>query len=284
MSGSLTKLSIGSRIRLNPGVEIPLLGLGVFQSPPGAVTRQAVAWALEAGYRHVDTAAMYGNEADVGAALRASGLPREEVFITTKLWYTEQGFDSAQRAAQRSREQLGTSQIDLYLIHWPTAKSPADRLASWRALEKLQKEGVCRAIGVSNYTVRHLEELAANSDVTPAVDQIEFHPFVFDPSLVEYCGKHGIRIEAWSPLTRGRRLDDATVRSIAEAHRKTPAQVLIRWGLEHGFIELPKSVHRERIAENADVFDFHLTGKEMARLDSLPDGKRIGMWNPADIP
>lgn len=284
MTASVPAVSIDSRIRLNQGTDIPVLGLGVFQSPPGAVTRQAVAWALEAGYRHIDTAAMYGNEADVGEAVRNSGLSREEVFVTTKLWHTDHGFESAQRAARRSLEQLGLSWIDLYLIHWPTAKSPADRLDSWRALEKLQREGVCRAIGVSNYTVRHLEELAANSEILPAVDQIEFHPFVFDPGLLDHCARHGIRIEAWSPLTRGRRLDDATLRAIAEAHRKSPAQVLLRWGLDHGLIELPKSIHRDRIVENANVFDFHLTAAEMTQLDALRDGKRVGMWNPADIP
>ena len=272
------------RYQLNQGGEIPALGLGVFQSPPGKETQQAVRWALDTGYRHIDTAAMYGNEADVGAAVRASGLPREEVFVTTKLWHTEHGFDSAQRAAHHSLEQLDLEYIDLYLIHWPRANSPADRLASWRALGKLRSEGVCRAVGVSNYTVRHLEELLANSDLVPAIDQIELHPFVFDPELVGYCQRKGIRLEAWSPLTRGRRLDDPAIQEIARAHGKTPTQILLRWGLEHGFVELPKSVHRERIAENFQVFDFRLAPEEVARLDALRDGHRVGMWNPADIP
>ena len=284
MTGSRTELTIASRFPLNQGGGIPALGLGVFQSPPGKETRQAVEWALKIGYRHIDTAAMYGNEADVGEAVRSSGLPREEIFVTTKMWYTDHGFESAQRAAQKSLRELGLSYVDLYLIHWPRANSPDDRLDTWRAFEKLQREGVARAIGVSNYTVRHLEELRAHSDVVPAVDQVEFHPFIFDPELLSYCDRYKIRLEAWSPLTRGRRLDDPAIVAIAKAHRKSPAQVLVRWGLEHGIVEIPKSIHQERIAENAQVFDFRLTPEEVARLDALRDGRRVGMWNPADIP
>lgn len=276
--------SIATRVRLNQGPEIPWLGLGVFQSEPGSVTRDAVRFALETGYRAVDTAAMYRNEADVGEAVRGSGLAREEVFVTTKLWHTEHGYDSALRAGRASAERLGIGPIDLYLIHWPRANSPKDRLDSWRALVRLQREGVCRAIGVSNYTTRHLEELRAASDVVPAVDQVEFHPFVFDPDLLSYCDRNGIRLEAWSPLTRGRRLDDPTLQAIAAAHHRTPAQVLIRWGLEHAVVEIPKSVHRERIRENAQVFDFTLSGAEVAALDGLRGGPRVGMWNPAEIP
>jgi len=276
--------SLSSRVRLNSGTEIPWVGLGVFQTSPGAETRAAVAWALEAGYRHIDTAAMYGNEADVGEAIRASGIPREEVFVTTKLWHTDQGFEPAQAAARTSLERLGLGWIDLYLIHWPRANSPTDRQGSWRALEKLRTEGVCRAIGVSNYAIRHLEELRTVSDVEPAVDQVELHPFVFDPELLAYCGRHGIRVEAWSPLTRGRRLDDPVVRAIADAHRRTPAQVLLRWGLQHEVVELPKSVRRDRIVENSRVFDFALSETEMGRLDALQGGARVGLWNPAEIP
>ena len=276
--------SIASRVRLNQGPEIPWLGLGVFQTEPGAVTRHSVAYALEAGYRAVDTAAMYGNEADVGEAVRASGLARDEVFVTTKLWFTDHGYESALRAGRASAQRLGLGVIDLYLIHWPRANSPKDRLDSWRAFVELQREGVCRAIGVSNYSVRHLEELLAHSDVVPAVDQVEFHPFVYDPELLRYCESQGIRLEAWSPLTRGRRMDDPTIVSVAAAHHRTPAQVLIRWGLEHGIVEIPKSTHRERIRENAQVFDFSLSSGEVSALDALRGGPRVGMWNPADIP
>jgi len=263
---------------------MPWFGLGVFQTPSGPVTRQAVAWALEAGYRMIDTAAMYGNEADVGEAIRASGRPREELFVTTKLWHSDHGFEPAQAAAHRSRERLGIGPIDLYLIHWPRADSPEARRDSWRALEKLQREGVCRAIGVSNYSIRHLEEIRANSDLLPAVNQVEFHPFVYDPELLAYCERHRIRVEAYSPLTRGRRIDDPTVRAIAAAHGRTPAQVYLRWGLEHGVIEIPKSTQRERILENARIFDFTLSSEEIARLDALRDGRRVTAWDPADMP
>jgi diketogulonate reductase-like aldo/keto reductase len=276
--------SISSRVRLNQGPEIPWLGLGVFQTEPGAVTRHAVSFALEAGYRAVDTAAMYANESDVGEAIRGSGLPRDEVFVATKLWHTDHGYESALRAGRGSAQRLGLGAIDLYLIHWPRANSPQDRIDSWRAFVQLQKEGVCRAIGVSNYTVRHLEELRAHSDVVPAVDQVEFHPFVYNAELLHYCELHGIRLEAWSPLTRGRHMDHPTIGTIAAAHHRTPAQVLIRWGLEHGILEIPKSIHRERIRENAQVFDFSLTTAEVAALDALSGGPRVGMWNPADIP
>jgi len=276
--------TIASRVRLNQGVEIPWLGLGVFQTEPGAVTRQAVSYALEAGYRLIDTAAMYGNEADVGEAVRASGLAREEVFVTTKLWHTDHGYEPALRAGKASAGRLGLGPIDLYLIHWPRANSPQARLDSWKALITLQRDGLCRSIGVSNYTVRHLEELLGHSEVVPAVNQVEFHPFVFDPELVRYCDRHGIRLEAWSPLTRARRMDHPTVAAIAAAHHRTAAQVLIRWGLEHGILEIPKSVHRERIRENAQVFDFSLSPSEVAALDGLRGGPRVGMWNPADIP
>lgn len=275
---------IAPRVRLNQGPEIPVLGLGVFQSPPGAVTQQAVAWALEIGYRHIDTAALYENESDVGRAVRESGLAREEVFVTSKLWHTEHGFERSQKAARASLARLGLGYIDLYLIHWPRAESPQLRFDSWRGLEQLQRDGVARAIGVSNYTVRHLEELLGRAKVVPAVDQVEFHPFVFDPELLGYCERHGIRLEAWAPLTRGRQFDHPVVAGIAKAHGKTPAQVLIRWGLDHGVIEIPKSVHRERIEENARVFDFSLSPEEVARMDALRGGGRVGLWNPAEIP
>lgn len=284
MTASTAELTIGSRLPLNRGGGIPALGLGVFQSPPGKETRQAVEWALEIGYRHIDTAAMYGNEADVGEAVRASGLAREEVFVTTKLWHTDHGYEPALRAGKASAGRLGLGPIDLYLIHWPRANSPQARLDSWKALITLQRDGLCRSIGVSNYTVRHLEELLGHSEVVPAVNQVEFHPFVFDPELLGYCDRHGIRLEAWSPLTRARRLDHPVIQAVAAAHHRTPAQVLIRWGLEHDLLEIPKSVHAERIRENAQVFDFSLSAAEVASLDGLRGGPRVGMWNPADIP
>ncbi|HXQ48688.1 MAG TPA: aldo/keto reductase [Thermoplasmata archaeon] len=273
-----------SRWRLNDGNAIPCFGLGTFQTEPGSTTQQAVRWALGAGYRMVDTAALYHNEADVGAGVRASGIARDEVFVTTKMWHSEHGFESSQRAFRASLERLGLDTVDLYLIHWPTAPSPADRLASWQGLEKLKKDGLCRSIGVSNYSVRHLEEILADSGTVPAVNQVELHTFVYDPELHAFCTRHGIRLEAWAPLTRGKRFDDPTVVNVAGAHRRTPAQVLVRWGLQHGFVEIPKSVHQDRIRENAQVFDFALTASEMTALDDLRGGPRVGAGNPADIP
>lgn len=273
-----------ARYRLNDGNEIPCLGLGVFQMEPGGQTQQAVRWALEAGYRMVDTAALYQNEADVGEAVRSSGIARADVFVTTKLWHSEHGFEASQRAFRASLGRLGLDYLDLYLIHWPRAPSPADRLASWRGLETLQREGLCRSIGVSNYTVRHLKELLADSGTVPSVNQVELHPFVYDPELDSFCTRHGIRLEAWSPITRGRMFDHPTVSNIARTHERTPAQVLIRWGVQHGFVEIPKSAHEDRIRENARVFDFSLTSSEISALDGLRGGSRIGAWNPAEIP
>ncbi|HYA11119.1 MAG TPA: aldo/keto reductase [Thermoplasmata archaeon] len=277
-------LRLDSRVRTGQGLELPRLGLGVFQTPPGTVTRKAVAWALAAGYRLIDTAAMYGNEADVGEAVRASGIPRDEIVVTTKLWFTDHGFDAAQAAARKSRDRLGLGPIDLYLIHWPRADPPEARLASWKALEKLREEGTVRTIGVSNYAVRHLEELRATSGVAPSVDQVELHPYVYDPEFLQYADRHRIVVEAYSPLTRGRKLDAPAVAAVARAHGKSAAQVLLRWGLQHGLVELPKSVHEERIRENADLYDFALTPEEVAALDRLRGGGRVGATDPATIP
>ncbi len=277
-------LSATSRLRTGQGLELLRLGFGVFQVPPGEATRTAVGHALDAGYRLIDTAAMYANEEDVGTAVRASGIPREEIVVTSKLWHTDHGYARALEAGRRSQERLGLGPIDLYLIHWPRAESPELRLESWRALERLRADGVVRAIGVSNYTVRHLEELRAASDVVPAVDQLEFHPFVYDPEILRYAAARGVVLEAYSPLTRGRRLDDPRIAAIAGAHRRSPAQVLLRWGLQHGLVELPRSVRPERIRQNAAVFDFELTPADMSSLDTLAGGGRVTALDPAAIP
>ncbi|MGI5862893.1 MAG: aldo/keto reductase [Myxococcales bacterium] len=273
-------LTLQSTLKMNDGREIPRLGLGVYRAAPGKETRQAVLWALEAGYRLVDTARMYGNERDVGEALRASGLPRDEVFITTKLWNADQGYDSAIRACRASLADLGLEQIDLYLIHWPVERR---RLDSWRALVQLQRDGLCRSIGVSNYTVRHLEELLDSSPVVPAVNQVEMSPFLSQVELRRFCGRLGIVVEAYSPLTKGRRLGDPTVVDIARAHGKSAAQVLIRWALQRDVVVIPKSVHKSRIEENADVFDFELTDEDLRRLDGLDEGLHTS-WDPATAP
>jgi len=272
-------MSTTSTVRLNNGVEIPRVGLGVWQSPRGAQTQDAVRAALQFGYRHVDTARVYGNEHDVGAAVRESGIPREEVFVTTKLWNEDQGYDAALRAFDASMKRLDLEYIDLYLIHWPV---PGKRLESWRALEKILAGGRVRAIGVSNFMVRHLEELLGRGRV-PAVNQIEVSPFLQQREVRALCEKHGIVVEAYSPLTRGQRLGHPVVVEVAERVQRSPAQVLLRWGLQHGLVVLPKSTHSERIAENGALFDFELAAAEMAKLDALEEGLVTG-WDPRNAP
>lgn len=266
-------MDLSSTVRLNNGVEMPWVGFGTFKSEPGRVTEQAVAWSLEIGYRHVDTAAFYANEADVGRAVRASGIPRSQIFVTTKVWNADQGYDRTLRAFEKSSRTLDLGVVDLYLVHWPVKGKFTE---TWRALERLLADGRVRAIGVSNFKVHHLEELAKTASVVPAVNQVEFHPFLLQPDLLAYDQAKGIRHEAWSPLTRGRSLDDPVVAGVARAHGRTPAQVLLRWDLQHGVVTIPKSVHRERIAENAALFDFELSPAEMAAIDGLDTGTRIG--------
>jgi len=273
-------LTVESRITLNEGRTIPVLGLGVWQTAAGRETRQAVGYALEIGYRLIDTARMYGNEKDVGAAVRESGIPREEIFVTTKLWNDEHGYEAALRAFEKSRQALGLDYVDLYLIHWPV---PRLRHESWKALLKLRDEGLARSIGVSNYTVRHLQELLSASSIPPSVNQVEFHPFLYQRELLEFCRSHGIQLEAYSPLARGRRLNDPVIREIATRYARTPAQVLIRWSLQRGLVVIPKSSRRERIRENAAVFDFELKPQDMGRLDSLDERSHVA-WNPDDLP
>jgi len=272
-------VDLASTVRLGNGVEIPWVGLGVFKSPPGKETEQAVRWALELGYRHIDTAAFYQNEQDVARGLKASGVPREKVFITTKVWNTDQGYEQALRAFDRSRQALEVDVVDLYLVHWPVRGKFTD---TWKALEKLLADGKVRAIGVSNFLVHHLEELRASSSVAPVVNQVEFHPFLVQKELLDYDARTGIRHEAWSPLTRGRRLDDPAIAAISRKHGRTPAQVVLRWDLQLGVVTIPKSVHRERILENSKLFDFELDADDMARLTGLDEGARIGP-NPDTI-
>ena len=271
---------LASRTRLNDGAEMPVLGLGVYQTPVGERTFAAVAAALEAGYRSIDTAALYGNEGDVGRAVRASGVPREEVFVTTKVWNSDQGYDRTLRAYRRSRELLDVGPVDLYLVHWPVR---GRRTETWRALVELQRRGEVRSIGVSNFTADHLEELRRESDVIPAVNQVEFSPVVYQGELLEYCRDRGIQLEAWAPLGRGRWVDHDGVQRIARGHGRTPAQVLIRWGLQHHVVEIPKSAQPVRIRENAQVGGFALTAAEMLALDRMRQGVRTG-WDPTDEP
>jgi diketogulonate reductase-like aldo/keto reductase len=273
-------LTLASTTTLRGGVELPLLGLGVYQARPGEETRRAVEAALALGYRHVDTARAYGNERDVAAGIAASGVPRGEVFVTTKLWNSDHGYDATLRACDASLARLGTERVDLYLVHWPVEGLRHD---TWRAMERLRADGKARAVGVSNYTVRHLEELLARAKEPPAVNQVELNPFLQQRELVAFCRRHGIVVEAYAPLARARRMDHPVVSGIAARHRVTPARVLVRWGLQRGLVVLPKSVRPERIRENADVHGFELDGEDLAALDGLEEGLRTS-WDPTDAP
>jgi diketogulonate reductase-like aldo/keto reductase len=271
---------IDSRVKLRGGVEMPILGLGVWQSAPGAETRDAVLAALRAGYRLVDTARAYRNEEDVGAAIRESGVTRSEIFVTTKLWNSDHGYDATLRACDESLRRLGLEQLDLYLVHWPVEKI---RQESWRAMEKLLADGKTRAIGVSNYTVAHVEELLARAKSPPAVNQVEFSPFLYQRELLAYCRENDIQLEAYGPLVRGHKLKHPVLQRIATKHGRTPAQVLVRWGIEHEVVTIPKSVHEERIRENADVFGFALDADDLAALDALDECYRTS-WDPTNAP
>ena len=278
MSNAPASLSLAARARLNDGNAMPWLGLGVYMVRGGSCAR-AVAHALATGYRHVDTAAFYGNEEDVGRAVRESGVPRSDIFVVTKLWNSDQGYASAIKACHASLAKLGLDYVDLYLIHWPET---GKRLDSWRALVELNKQGKCRSIGVSNYTIAHLRELMANSAVVPAVNQDEFSPFLYQRELLEFCRAHEIQLEAYCPLTRGEKLKDSAVTGIARRYGKTPAQVLLRWALQHEVVVIPKSGRTERISENAGLFDFNLDARAMTALDALNADFRT-CWDPTRV-
>jgi len=260
--------------RLHDGVEIPQLGFGVFQVPP-AETQSVVETALEIGYRHIDTAAAYGNEPGVGAAIEASGLSREDVFITTKLWNSEQGYDLTLRAFERSLAALGTDYVDLYLIHWPVPSG--DRyLETWHAFERIMREGGSRTIGVSNFRIEDLERLESEADVRPTVNQVELHPRLQQRQLRTWHEQHGVATEAWSPLAQAGVLDEPGIETIAGNHGRTPAQVVLRWHLQLGNVVIPKSVTPERIHENIKIFDFELSQDDLDTIAQLDAGSRIG--------
>jgi len=262
------------RISLHDGVEIPQLGFGVFQVPPEE-TQEVVELALDAGYRHIDTAAAYRNEQGVGAALDAADLPREDVFVTTKLWNSQQGYDPALAAFEASLGRLGLDYVDLYLIHWPVPIE--DRFVeTWRAFERIHDEGRARTIGVSNFRVEDLERLEAETETLPTVNQIELHPRFQQAELRAWHAEHGVATEAWSPLAQGDLLDEATIVRVAERHGKTPAQAILRWHLQLGNVVIPKSVTPERIRENIEIFDFELSDEDMDAIGPLDSGGRIG--------
>lgn len=276
-------MSLDSTITLNNGVEIPRLGLGVYQSPAGNTTYQAVQAAIQAGYRHIDTAMVYGNEADVGRAIRESGVDRSDIFVTTKLWNDDHGYDAALRAFEASNKRLGLEYVDLYLIHWPVE---GKRLKTWQALTTLLQDGRVRAIGVSNYMTQHLSELLNASDVVPAVNQIELSPYNYlsRRDTVTMCQQQHIVVEAYSPLTKARKLNDPRLVAIADRYpNKTTAQILIRWVLQRDGVVIPKSTNPQRIQQNGDVFDFTISDDDMQALDALDEGLVTG-WDPTNAP
>ncbi|KAF0528623.1 glyoxal reductase [Gigaspora margarita] len=272
-------LKMESTITLNNGNKIPVIGLGLFQTESGQTAKQATLWALEAGYRHLDTAAMYANEKDVGIAIAESKIPREDIFITTKIWNTDQGYELTLKAADTSLKNLQSGYIDLLLLHSPLP-GPQKRAESYKALQELVKRGLVKSIGVSNYGVKHLQELLdSNPEIKPAVNQVEIHPWLTRSDIVSFCNKHNIVVEAYSPLTRGKKLNDPILTGIANKYGKTPAQILVRWGLQHNFVILPKSTKLERIIENANVFDFEIKKSDMETLDGL-DEYLVVSWDP----
>jgi diketogulonate reductase-like aldo/keto reductase len=273
-------------IRLNNGVEMPALGLGVFLSPPEQ-TAGAVETAIQHGYRLIDTAAAYNNEREVGEGIRRSGIDRAEVFVTTKLWLTDFGYDTALQAFEGSLRRLGLDRVDLYLLHWPVPSAFDATVAAYRALETLLADGRTRAIGVSNFTPEHLETLMRETDVIPAVNQVELNPYFRQDAVRNADARNGTVTQSWSPIggvydrfpraDAARPLDDPTIVGLASKYGKTPAQVILRWHLDHGLSTIPKSVRAERIAENIDVFDFELTREDVAAIDALDKGVRAGL-------
>lgn len=252
---------------------MPLLGLGTYKTTDPDDIRRSVLAALAVGYRSIDTASMYGNEDGIAAALGESGLPREQVFLTTKLWNDDQGYDTVLAALHHSLERLGTDYVDLYLVHWPVLQYME---ATWMAMEEILERGEARAIGVCNHLRHHLEQLLDHAAIVPMVNQIEYHPWLQQPDLLQYCGRLGIAVEAWGPVMRGRLAEEPVLAQIGARYGKTAAQVALRWALQNGVAVIPKSVHEERVRENAAVFDFELSISEMTQVDTLDRGTRLG--------
>jgi methylglyoxal/glyoxal reductase len=266
-------MNISSKVKLNNGVEMPWFGLGVFLSKDGEEVENAVKVALQNGYRHIDTAAIYKNERGVGNAVKASGIPREEIFLTSKVWNTDQGYKTTMEAFEKSLEKLQTSYLDLYLVHWPKGQRSVE---TWKALEEIYKKGRVRAIGISNFLLHHLDAFLPECKIIPAVNQYEFHPELLQPELLEYCKKRGIQPEAWSPIMKGRVNDIPVMQALAAKYGKTPVQIVLRWDIQKGVVTIPKSVTPERIISNADIFDFELSDEDIAKIDRLDKNGRIG--------
>ncbi|WP_027410510.1 aldo/keto reductase [Anoxybacteroides tepidamans] len=265
--------SLNESATLHNGVKMPRLGLGVWRVKDGEEVIQSVKTALEVGYRHIDTAAIYKNEEGVGQAIKESGVPREELFITTKVWNADQGYDTTLKAFETSLQKLGLDYVDLYLIHWPVKGKYKE---TYKALEKIYKDGRARAIGVSNFQIHHLEDLMTDCEIKPMVNQVEYHPRLTQKELHAFCKQHGIQLEAWSPLMQGKLLNEPVLVEIGNKYGKTPAQVILRWDLQNEVVTIPKSITPARIKENANIFDFTLTADEMAAIDTLNKNERIG--------
>lgn len=264
---------IKGTVDLNNGVKMPYFGLGVFETAEGEEVINAVTWALDCGYKHIDTATLYRNEKGVGEAIANHRIPREEVFVTTKVWNSDQGYDKTIQAFERSLNLLGFDYIDLYLIHWPLQGKYID---TWRALEYLYKQKIVKAIGISNFTKKHMEHLIQNSEIVPMVNQMEFHPYLVQQDLIDYCNDHNIQYQAWSPLMRGGILKIDLINSLAEKYNKTPVQIVLRWNLQKGVVTIPKSSRKDRIIDNANIFDFELSDKDVELIDNLDRNLRIG--------
>ncbi|MGE0908518.1 aldo/keto reductase [Bacillus atrophaeus] len=271
--------SLKDTVKLHNGVEMPRFGLGVFKVENGSEAMESVKAAIKNGYRSIDTAAIYKNEEGVGAGIKESGVARDELFITSKVWNEDQGYETTLAAFEKSLERLELDYLDLYLIHWPGKDKYKD---TWRALEKLYKDGKVRAIGVSNFQVHHLEELLKDAEIKPMVNQVEFHPCLTQVELREYCKKQGIQVEAWSPLMQGQLLDNEVLKQIAEKHNKSVAQVILRWDLQQDVITIPKSIKEHRIIENADIFDFELSQEDIEKINALNKDERVGP-NPDEL-
>jgi diketogulonate reductase-like aldo/keto reductase len=266
-------LSLDSAVLLHDDVAIPQLGLGVFKVRDGDDVEAAIATALDVGYRHIDTAALYRNEEGVGTAVAATDIDRSDIFVTTKLWNSEQGYDSALAAMDVSLSKLGLDYVDLYLVHWPKLEHTRD---TWRAMEEIKVSGKARAIGVSNFLPEHLDQLLDNATVRPSINQIEFHPHLQSPALIDYCSDQGIVAEAWSPLKAGQIVDDTELAVIAGTHGVTVAQVVLRWMLQRGIVIIPKSATPSRIASNADLYGFELSDAEMSTINAMDRNDRVG--------
>jgi methylglyoxal/glyoxal reductase len=265
--------SLADKVEIAPGVAMNRLGIGTYKAAEGPDVARELSYGLSIGYRTTDTAALYGNENTVGDEMRASGIPRDELFLATKVWNTDQGYESTLAAFNASLSRLAMDYIDLYLIHWPITTSMRD---TWKAMEEIHASGRAQAIGVCNFLPHHLEMLLSFATTPPAVNQFEHHPHLQQPDLVAYCAEHEITAQAWAPIMRGRVMLIPELVQIAQAHRKSPAQVSIRWILQRGLTTIPKSIHEARIAQNADVYDFELSDAEMAIIESLDRGERMG--------